>query len=248
MSDRYSNSLDEARRYVRRKRIFYTVVGVWIALSLMWFAIDMADDSSSVWFYWPMLGTGIAVAITGIVLLGISGLFGADWERRQIDRYLRRRYGQGDAGVATTSRGAGQSSQPTDRIEEEALRIGLASVFVDDQDRAERFYTDALGLEIKTNAPYGPGERWLTVVSPDDPDGIELVLHLADEPARTFRQASREIGRPAISLRTDDCWRDAARLTSKGVTFVQEPTRMDYGGIDAVFEDTSGNLINLHQD
>jgi hypothetical protein len=83
--------LDEARQYVRRKRIFYIVLGIWIALSLMWFAIDMSDDSSSVWFYWPMLGTGIAVAITGIVLLGIGGLFGVEWERREMDKYLRRR-------------------------------------------------------------------------------------------------------------------------------------------------------------
>ena len=81
---------DEARRHVRRKRIFYTVVGIWIALSLMWFAVDMLDDSSSVWFYWPMLGTGIGVAVTGIVLLGNGGLLGADWERREIDKYLRR--------------------------------------------------------------------------------------------------------------------------------------------------------------
>jgi len=84
-------SLEEARRYVRRKRIFYIVLGIWIALSLMWFAIDMLDDSSSIWFYWPMLGTGIGVAITGIVLLGIGGLFGPDWERREIEKYLRRR-------------------------------------------------------------------------------------------------------------------------------------------------------------
>jgi hypothetical protein len=86
-----NQSLEEAQRYVRRKRIFYTVVAVWIALSLMWFAIDMADDSSSVWFYWPMLGTGVGVAITGIVLLGVGGLFGVEWERREIDKYLRRR-------------------------------------------------------------------------------------------------------------------------------------------------------------
>jgi hypothetical protein len=91
MSEISSESLAEARRYVRRKRIFYTVLGVWVALSLMWFVIDMSDDSSSVWFYWPMLGTGIAVAVTGIVLLGIGGLFGADWERREIDKYLGRR-------------------------------------------------------------------------------------------------------------------------------------------------------------
>jgi hypothetical protein len=95
MSEAHPLSVDEARedarRYVRRKRIFYTVLGVWIALCLMWFAIDLLDDSSSFWFYWPMLGTGIGVAITGIVLLGIGGLFGADWERREIDKYLRRR-------------------------------------------------------------------------------------------------------------------------------------------------------------
>jgi hypothetical protein len=76
---------------VRRKRIFYLVLGVWIALCVMWFLIDLADDSSSWWFYWPMAGSGIAVAITGIVLLGIGGLFGADWERREIDKYLNRR-------------------------------------------------------------------------------------------------------------------------------------------------------------
>jgi 2TM domain len=91
MSELSNEALAEARRHVRRKRIFYTVLGVWIALCSMWFSIDMLDDSSSLWFYWPMLGTGIGVAITGIVLLGIGGLFGADWERREIDKHLRRR-------------------------------------------------------------------------------------------------------------------------------------------------------------
>ena len=128
------------------------------------------------------------------------------------------------------------------------MRIGLIGIFVDNQDRAERFYTEVLGLKVKTNAAYGPGERWLTVVSPEDPDGVELVLHLTDEPARLFRQASRKAGRPVFSLRTDDCLRDAERLKAKGVVFVREPARMDYGGMDAVFDDTCGNLINLHQD
>ena len=91
MSESSNDALEEARRYVRRKRIFFTVFAIWIALSLMWFLIDMRDDSSSVWFYWPMLGTGIGVAITGIVLLGVGGLFGADWERREVDKYLRRK-------------------------------------------------------------------------------------------------------------------------------------------------------------
>jgi catechol 2,3-dioxygenase-like lactoylglutathione lyase family enzyme len=128
------------------------------------------------------------------------------------------------------------------------MRIGLIGIFVDDQDRAERFYTEVLGLEIKSNAAYGPGERWLTVVSPEDPDGVELVLHLTDEPARAFRQASRELGRPVFSLRTGDCAGDAERLKAKGVVFVREPARMEYGGMDAVFDDTCGNLVNLHQD
>jgi catechol 2,3-dioxygenase-like lactoylglutathione lyase family enzyme len=128
------------------------------------------------------------------------------------------------------------------------MRIGLTGIFVDDQDKAERFYTEVLGFKVKTSAPYGPGERWLTVVSPEEPDGVELVLHVPDEPARVFRAASRKLGRPVISLRTDDCRRDAERLKAKGVVFVREPTRMDYGGMDAVFDDTCGNLINLHQD
>jgi catechol 2,3-dioxygenase-like lactoylglutathione lyase family enzyme len=128
------------------------------------------------------------------------------------------------------------------------MRIGLTSIFVDDQDKAEQFYTDVLGLQVKTNAPYGPNERWLTMVSPEDPDGVELVLHLTDDAARTFQEATRKVGRPVISLRTDDCQRDAERLKAKGVVFVKGPARMDYGGMDAVFDDTCGNLINLHED
>ena len=128
------------------------------------------------------------------------------------------------------------------------MRIGLAGIFVDDQDKAEHFYTQVLGFQVKTSAPYGPGERWLSVVSPEDPDGVQLVLHLTDEPARAFRQASREQGRPVLSLTTDDCAGDAERLKANGVVFVKEPGRMDYGGMDAVFDDTCGNLINLHQD
>jgi catechol 2,3-dioxygenase-like lactoylglutathione lyase family enzyme len=128
------------------------------------------------------------------------------------------------------------------------MRIGLTSIFVDDQDQAERFYTEVLGLKVKTSAPYGPEERWLTVVSHEEPDGVELVLHLADEPARAVQAASRQAGRPVLSLRTDDCQGEAERLKAKGVVFVREPARMDYGGLDAVFADTCGNLLNLHQD
>jgi catechol 2,3-dioxygenase-like lactoylglutathione lyase family enzyme len=128
------------------------------------------------------------------------------------------------------------------------MRICLTSVFIDDQDNAERFYTEVLGLRVKDNVPYTDTERWLTVVSPEEPNGLELVLHLADEPARAFGQANREIGRPVLSLCTDDCVREADRLKSLGVVFVKEPARMDYGGVDAVLDDSFGNLINLHQE
>jgi len=77
---------------------------------------------------------------------------------------------------------------------------------------------------------------------------VELVLHLTDDPARAFREASRELGRPVISLTTDECQRDAERLKARGVVFVKEPGRMEYGGMDAVFDDTCGNLVNLPKD
>ena len=128
------------------------------------------------------------------------------------------------------------------------MRIGVVSIYVDDQDQAEQFYTQVLGLQVHTSAPYTDTERWLSVVAPEDPDGVELALHLADEPARAFQQASRELGRPVLSLATDDCQRDAERLRAKGVVFVKDPYRRDYGGIDAVFADSCGNLLNLHQD
>jgi 2TM domain len=82
---------EEALRYVRRKRIFYTLVGIWLALSLMWFLIDLASGSDDWWFFWPMIGTGTAVLVTGLAMFGFGGLFGADWEQRQVESYLKRR-------------------------------------------------------------------------------------------------------------------------------------------------------------
>ena len=97
-------------------------------------------------------------------------------------------------------------------------------------------------------ARYTAPERWLSVVSPEEPDGLELTLHIADEPARAFQATRRQIGRPVFALHTDDCEGEAERLKAKGVVFVKEPSRMPYGGMDAVFDDTCGNLIDLHQD
>jgi hypothetical protein len=87
-SPRQQEGHNAAQRWVRKLRILYTVVGAYAALSLMWFAIDMADGTENVWFYWPMLGTGVVVAVISVVLVGVGGLFGIDWERRQVDRYL----------------------------------------------------------------------------------------------------------------------------------------------------------------
>jgi hypothetical protein len=89
---------DEARRWVRRKRILYTIIGIYLVLSTMWFLIDLADDSEGFWFYWPMLGVGAGVAVAAIVMLGIGGLLGANWERRQIERYVSRHGGTADRG------------------------------------------------------------------------------------------------------------------------------------------------------
>jgi TctA family transporter len=82
---------EQARRFVQRKRRFYTILIVYLALSLLWFTIDMLTGTDDLWFYWPMLGTGLIVAVIGIAMFGIGGLFPADWERRQLDKYLERR-------------------------------------------------------------------------------------------------------------------------------------------------------------
>jgi catechol 2,3-dioxygenase-like lactoylglutathione lyase family enzyme len=128
------------------------------------------------------------------------------------------------------------------------MKIGLVDVFVDDQDRARDFYTEVLGLRLKGDAAYGADGRWLTVVSPEDPDGTELLLAPLNDAARALQATRREAGTPAVSLTTDDCRRSYAELRDRGVVFVSEPEAMGYGGIDAVFEDGCGNLLNLHQD
>jgi 2TM domain len=92
----------EALRWVRKKRILYTILGIYAVLSLMWFTIDMADGTESLWFYWPMLGTGAVVAVTAVIIFGIGGLFGVDWERRQVQRYLERRDRGGEPTSAHT--------------------------------------------------------------------------------------------------------------------------------------------------
>ena len=128
------------------------------------------------------------------------------------------------------------------------MRIGVAELHVDDQAKARAFYTQVLGLQVKTDAPYGDGTRWLTVVSPEDPDGTELLLSPLSNAANVLQTERREAGTPAVSFTTADCRRSHEELTARGTVFVSEPTPMPYGGTDAVFEDGCGNLLNLHQD
>jgi predicted enzyme related to lactoylglutathione lyase len=127
------------------------------------------------------------------------------------------------------------------------MRIKLSSVFVDDQAKALRFYTEVLGFATKTDAPVGTF-RWLTVVSPEEPDGTQLLLEPTDNPAaKTFQAAIYAQGIPATSFVVDDVHREHARLVGLGVAFRTEPTKSEWG-TDAMFDDTCGNLINLHQE
>ncbi|KUI30266.1 VOC family protein [Mycobacterium sp. GA-2829] len=127
------------------------------------------------------------------------------------------------------------------------MRINLASVLVDDQDKALRFYTDVLGFVPKHDIPMGPA-RWITVVSPEDPDGTELVLEPDGHPAvRPFKEALVADGIPFTSFAVADVRAEFERLTALGVRFTQEP--VDMGPVTtAVLDDTCGNLIQIaHQ-
>jgi catechol 2,3-dioxygenase-like lactoylglutathione lyase family enzyme len=124
------------------------------------------------------------------------------------------------------------------------MRINLTSVLVDDQRKALRFYTEVLGFVKKTDVPLGEF-AWLTVVSPDDPDGVELVLEPSSHPAvPPFKQALVEDGIPFTSFAVEDVHAEHERLTAAGVRFTQPPTEM--GPVTtAVFDDTCGNLIQI---
>jgi len=127
------------------------------------------------------------------------------------------------------------------------VKINLTSVLVDDQDKALKFYTEILGFEKRTEIPLGPTHRWLTVVSPEQPDGVELVLEPDAHPAaKTFKAALVDDGIPYTSFAVDDVEAEHARLTALGVGFTQPPTTMG-AVVTAVLDDTCGNLIQLHQ-
>ena len=126
------------------------------------------------------------------------------------------------------------------------MRITLTSVFVDNQDKALRFYTEVLGFRPKHDIPMGE-HRWITVVSPEDPDGVEIVLEPDVHPAvRPFTEALVADGIPFTGFAVDDVRAEYERLHALGVYFTQEPTRM--GPVTtAVLDDTCGNLIQIQQ-
>ncbi|MBK8447306.1 MAG: VOC family protein [Micropruina sp.] len=126
------------------------------------------------------------------------------------------------------------------------MRINLTSVFVDDQRAARTFYTEVLGFAVRHDIPLGDAS-WLTVVSPEAPDGAELLLEPSDHPAvKPYRDALVEDGIPLAQFAVDDLHAEHARMTGLGVVFTQPPTDIGTAWV-AVFDDTCGNLIQLVQ-
>ena len=135
---------------------------------------------------------------------------------------------------------AGNARRPS------GIEIQFNSVFVEDQDKALQFYTGVLGFVKKHDLPAGPG-RWLTVVSPEEPEGAELLLEpLGFEPARTFQEALRKAGIPATSFAVTNIEQAVERLKKRGVVFHGAPIQMGPVTV-ASFEDTCGNLIQMAQ-
>ena len=126
------------------------------------------------------------------------------------------------------------------------MRISLTSVFVDDQDKALRFYTEVLGFVKKQD--FSVGEfKWLTVVSPERPDDIEMLLEPTDNPvARTYQEGIFEQGIAQASFAVEDVQAEYERLKQLGVVFTMAPTSAG-GVMQAVFDDTCGNLIHIYQ-
>jgi catechol 2,3-dioxygenase-like lactoylglutathione lyase family enzyme len=128
------------------------------------------------------------------------------------------------------------------------MKITLTSVPIDNYDKALKFYTRVLGFVKKRDIPLENGARWLTVVSPDEPNGTELLLEPnADYPAmKTLKESLVKDGIPFTAFQVDDVQKEYARLKKLGVEFTMEPTNMGMTTV-AIFDDTCGNLIQIYQ-
>jgi predicted enzyme related to lactoylglutathione lyase len=124
------------------------------------------------------------------------------------------------------------------------MKIKVTSIYLDDQEKALRFYTDVLGLVKKADFTHGPF-RWLTVASPEDLDGVELQLAPNDNPAaKAYQQAMFEQGRPAAMFYVDDVQREYDRMKAASAEFTMPPTKVT-GSTIAMVNDTCGNLIQI---
>src|SRR5689334_14820994 len=131
-------------------------------------------------------------------------------------------------------------------MERNTMKIKLTSVYVNDQEKALRFYTDVLGFAKKADFSQGPF-RWLTVASPEEPEGTELQLALNDNPAaKAYQQAMFQQGQPGAMFFTDDVKGDYERIKARGAEFTMPPTDVTASTI-AMLNDTCGNLIQLTQ-
>jgi predicted enzyme related to lactoylglutathione lyase len=128
------------------------------------------------------------------------------------------------------------------------MKIKLESISIGDYDQALKFYTEVLGFIKKRDIPLGGGARWITVVSPQEPDGTELLLEPnADYPAmKALKESLVKDGVPFTAFEVDDIQKEYERLKKLGVEFTMEPTNMGMSTI-AVFDDTCGNLIQIYQ-
>lgn len=128
------------------------------------------------------------------------------------------------------------------------MKIKLTSVSIDDYDKALKFYTEVMGFVLKRDIPLGDGARWITVVSPDEPDGTELLLEPnANYPAmKALKEALFKDGIPFTAFEVGDIHEEYERMRKLGVDFAMEPTNMG-PTIAAVLNDTCGNLIQIYQ-
>jgi catechol 2,3-dioxygenase-like lactoylglutathione lyase family enzyme len=128
------------------------------------------------------------------------------------------------------------------------MRIKLTSVSIDNYDKALKFYTDILGFVKKQDMPLGEGARWITVVSPEDPNGPELLLEPnASYPAmKTLKESLVKDGIPYTAFQVNDVQQESDRMKDRGVEFTMEPTNMGIWTA-AIFDDTCGNLIEIYQ-
>jgi predicted enzyme related to lactoylglutathione lyase len=128
------------------------------------------------------------------------------------------------------------------------IKIKLTSVSIDDYDRAIKFYTEVLGFQLKRDIPLGEGARWITVVSPEEPNGTELLLEPnASYPAmKALKESLVKDGIPFTAFQVNDVQQEYERMKEHGVEFTMEPTNMGMSTA-AIFDDTCGNLIEIYQ-